>query len=73
MKQFAILVTSSTPSLKNIAQISSHSFGPNWYISMVSVFPTLVKVGQEGPMTNVQMAPNDGARTPTPFQGDFHI
>jgi len=35
---FAFLITSSTPSLKNIAQISSHSFWPNHLI--VTIFRT---------------------------------
>ena len=35
MKQVAYIIISSTPSLKNIAQISSHSFWPDQAISII--------------------------------------
>jgi hypothetical protein len=41
MNQPASLIVSSTPSLKNIAQISSHSFWQNQLIFTVLRFPTL--------------------------------
>ena len=44
MKQLAFLIISSTPSLKNIAQISSHSFWPNQFIFIVFCISTLYTV-----------------------------
>jgi hypothetical protein len=41
MKQATILIISSTPSLKNIAQVSSHSLWPNQLIFTVSRISTL--------------------------------
>ena len=46
MKQFAFLIISSTPSLKGIAQFSSHSLWPNQLIFIVFCFSTLGWVGQ---------------------------
>ena len=50
MKQLAFLIISSNPSLRNIAQISSHSFWPTQLIFSVSRISRLIQpqFGQDG-------------------------